>query len=70
VLNMRIAKIMAKKNKTAKKKTNSSRSEKEFLLTLIKLSERAISSKNGGLDDFFVQQTARLKKELKDIRKN
>lgn len=45
-----------------------SRNEVEHLETLIMFSERAISSHGNSIDEFFTQQSERLKKQLKELR--
>lgn len=44
------------------------KNEKEYLELLIKTSENAITGRNGGVDELFVNQIAKLKKQLKETK--
>lgn len=65
---------MAKKKTVKRKKPKKvtvpkkSRAE-EFLEILIGFSDRANTGRGSGLDEFFVQQSDRLKKQLEDLKK-
>lgn len=59
---------MAKKKKTAKRKIKTVPiTEKQRLEHLIEVSERAIDGRSGSIDDFFANQAARLRKQLKEL---
>lgn len=69
---------MAKKRKVTKKRPKAKlatkkshwvpKTEEDQLLILIKHSENAITTQGTGVDEFFIQQTARLKKKLEELR--
>jgi|ERR1035437_6975844 hypothetical protein len=67
IVEVRMAKRPQKK--TAKKKVHAKITDEEYLLTLIRFSERAISPQDNTVDDFFVEQIGRLNKKLKELRK-
>lgn len=58
----------AKKKFKAPKRVK--KTEADHLRCLIDFSERAISGRGGSIDEYFIGQVARLKKELKKVEKN
>lgn len=57
-----------KVKKTTKKRKSIPWTEEERLENLIRASENAITKQGTSIDDFFKQQSARLKKELEVLR--
>lgn len=65
---------MAKKSTASKKKLTKSKtpkvsSQESHLISLIEATEKVILKDGSNIDDYFINQTARLKKELDALRK-
>lgn len=57
-----------KTKKTFKQPKRRKITQEEYLETLIRFSERAITGYGSGVDEFFKQQAARLRKELEELK--
>jgi hypothetical protein len=58
---------MATKKKT-KKKVKPISKERQFLMTLIKYTERCIKNDSEALDEFFIEQSRKLKTRLENTK--
>lgn len=56
-----------KKSKKFKPPRRVKKTEADHLRCLIDFSERAITGKGGSIDDYFVDQATRLRKQLKEL---
>jgi len=57
-----------KAKKTFKKATHVRITDEERLAHLIRVSDGAITGKGGTVDEFFIQQAARLRRELEELK--
>lgn len=58
------------KKKTKKLPLRASYTREEYLQILLKYSLRAVTGQGSGVDEFFTQQSNKLKQELKELRKS
>ncbi len=61
---------MAKKKSKKKQVQPRTNDQEEFLKTLIRYTERAITDQGSSIDELFTQQAVKLKKQLKELGKS